>query len=305
MTTKPLSMTFADMANAAIAAYKGRDPSFPSRLQFWVTQLGDTPVRSITTEQIEDCVDILLAKRQQRAYCIRGDNGRIVATTMRETDATISSSTVKRYVAALGTAYRIARDTRIVRGLQSPARGIASLPGGVSRTVDVTVADVQRLVACCRVSRNRKLAALVAMAATTGWRRGTLQALRWRDIDMQAGTADAGRTKNGTPHRAVLLPWVVAELRRMKPGQAADSDLVFGTANCTKAWHTALRLANLPEEWTLHHLRHVAASVLAQSGASVPVIMAALNHKSPSMALRYSHLNVDTLRASMANAWGA
>lgn len=296
-------MQFANMAKASLAAYQGRDPSFAPRLQFWIDQLGETPVRSITTEQIEDAVDVLLARKAQRVVAIR-ENGKIVGTVMRETDEKLSPSTVKRYIAALGSCYRIAREERIVRGLQSPIRGLTKLPGGECRTVNVTVADVRRLVDACRVSRNRKLAALVAMACTTGWRRGTLQALRWRDIDLTTGHADAGRTKNGTPHRAVLLPWVVTELRRMRPGQAAADDLVFGTTDCTKAWRAALRLARLPEEWTLHHCRHIAASVLAQSGASVPVIMACLNHKTPSMALRYSHLNTDALRENLSRAWG-
>jgi integrase len=62
--------------------------------------------------------------------------------------------------------------------------------------------------------------------------------------------------------------------------------------------------ADLPEDWTFHHCRHIAASILAQSGASVVTIMQALNHKTPLMAMRYSHLNVDSLRESIGRAWG-
>jgi len=140
------------------------------------------------------------------------------------------------------------------------------------------------------------------MACTTGWRVGNLQTLKWRDLDLKAGYADAQRTKNGTPHRCVLLPWVVAEVIRIKPKDASPDDLVFGKSQFGKTWKTALRLANLPD-WTFHHCRHIAASILAQSGASVPVIMSALNQKSPSMALRYSHLNTATLRENLTRAW--
>jgi hypothetical protein len=48
----------------------------------------------------------------------------------------------------------------------------------------------------------------------------------------------------------------------------------------------------------------VAASVLAASGASVPVIMATLCQKSPSMALRYSHLSTDAQQQAAQRAWG-
>jgi integrase len=96
---------------------------------------------------------------------------------------------------------------------------------------------------------------------------------------------------------------VIAEIRAIKPTQAHAEGLVFGPTNPNKALKTALMRANLPTEWTFHHCRHIAASVLAQSGASVPIIMACLNHKSPQMALRYSHLNIATLRESLEKAW--
>ena len=158
-------------------------------------------------------------------------------------------------------------------------------------------------MAACRLSRNRKLAAIVAMACTTGWRLGSLQALRWADIDLTAGFADTQRTKNGTPHRAVLLPWVLDELKRIVPAPTQSDELVFGKKDFRKTWQTALAPANLPNDWTFHHCRHIAASVLAQSGASVPAIMGLLNHKSPSMALRYSHLNTQSLRDGLMRAW--
>ena len=66
----------------------------------------------------------------------------------------------------------------------------------------------------------------------------------------------------------------------------------------------AVKLADLPADWTFHHSRHIAASILAQSGASTVTIMQALNHKTPLMAMRYSHLNTDSLRDSLGRAWG-
>jgi integrase len=143
----------------------------------------------------------------------------------------------------------------------------------------------------------------VAVACTTGWRKGSFDALRWGDVDLHVGHIDTARTKNGTPHRAPLLPWVVAELARIRPTDPSPTAPVFGCRNITKAWQTALKRADLPEDWTFHHCRHIAASILAQSGASVPQIMATLNHKSPNMSLRYSHLNVASQRQCLATAW--
>lgn len=96
---------------------------------------------------------------------------------------------------------------------------------------------------------------------------------------------------------------MVTELSRTRPALAKPQDTVFGAANVDRAWHNAVKLADLPAEWTFHHCRHIAASILAQSGASVVTIMQALNHKTPLMAMRYSHLNMDSLRNSLGRAW--
>lgn len=295
------TLSFRDLAQAAIAAYKGRDGSFSSRLQFWIDHFGDKPVTDIAPDDVDDGIRILSERKKVRVQT------RKTGVTRIESDEPISGSTINRYVASLGTCFKDLRRMRLLpRGYVSPMRGVERQPEGEARDIgDVTQADIKRLIACCRVSRNRRLAALVAFSATTGWRQGSVQTLTWGAVDLKQGFADTRRTKNGSPHRCVLQPFVIEELRRIKPDSAADTDLVFGRHNVTKAWQTALQRAGLPEDWTLHHLRHVAASILAQNGASVPVIMQALNHKTPAMALRYSHLDVVTLRQATAAAWGA
>lgn len=295
-------LSFRAIAGAVVAAYSGRDSCFPSRLDFWIGHLGERAVTDIKTDDIEDGID-LLVKRGKTQVLTPWTNGvrRVTRTT---TAQPLAAGTVNRYVAALGTAFKEARRMRLLpRGFASPLRGVTRMEEGAGRTLTVTVADVKRLVAACRVSRNHKLAALVAMACTTGWRKGTLENLTWGEIDLKDCHADTRRTKNGTPHRTPLLPWVADELRHIKPEQAHASDLIFGAHHIERAWKTALKRADLPQEWTFHHCRHIAASILAQSGASTVTIMQALNHKTPMMALRYSHLNVDTLRESVGRAW--
>lgn len=294
-------LAFATLADAVVAAYTGRDAAFANRLGYWIAFFGDRPVTSLTTDDVEDGVDALVKRGQHKVMSW----GRGKPAEVRATGKPLAPSTVNRYLSTLGTAFKDMKRLRLLpRGFVNPMRGVGRMGEGEGRTVTVTVDDVKRLVAACRVSRNRRLAALVAMACTTGWRLGSLQALRWQDVDLKAGLADTLRTKNGTPHRAPLLPWVVEELKRMKPELAQPGDRVFEQRNFKRAWVSALKLADLPQDWTFHHCRHIAASILAQSGASVVTIMQALNHKTPLMAMRYSHLNVDSLRESIGRAWG-
>lgn len=294
-------LAFSALAAAVVAAYTGRDAAFGKRIGFWIDFFGERPVTGITTDDVEDGIDALVKRGKTKV--MRWGRGQVAE--IRPTGTPLAPSSINRYLSSLGTCFKEMKRLRLLpRGFVNPMRGVGRMPDGEGRTVTVTVDDVRRLVAAARVSRNRKLAALVAMACTTGWRLGSLQALKWQDVDLKAGIADTLRTKNGTPHRTPLMPWVCEELKRMKPAQAQAGDLVFGVRNFKRAWVSALKLADLPQDWTFHHCRHIAASILAQSGASVVTIMQALNHKTPLMAMRYSHLNVDSLRESIGRAWG-
>lgn len=293
--------TFKTLAEAIVASYGGLEKSFESRAGFWINFFCDQAIMTITTDDVEDGIDALVTRG--KAKVIRApQKGR--PPIIEYTGQPLSPSSVNRYIATLGTLFKEMKRRRMLpRGFVNPMRGVGRMGEGPGRTVTVTVEDVKRLVAACRVSRNRKLAARVAMACTTGWRLSSLQALRWQDIDLKAGFADTERTKNGTPHRTPLLPWVVDELKRIRPDLAEPGDFVFDKKGFRRAWASALKLADLPAEWTFHHCRHIAASILAQSGASVVTIMQALNHKTPLMAMRYSHLNTDALRESLGRAW--
>lgn len=298
------SRHFRDLAEAVVASYSGRDQGFYPRIRFWIDFFGDKPVEEITTDDVEDGIDALTRRGKQRVVT-RPVKGGVARVSIVDTGERLSDASINRYISALGSCFKALRRLRLLpRGFANPILGVGRLSENVGRTLHVTVDDVRRLVAACRVSRNAKLAALVSMGCTTGWRLSTLQALRWDDIDLAAGLADTSRTKNGTPHRAVLLEWVLAELKRIRPIHPAPGEPVFGSGDFRKAWTTALRRADLPCTWTFHHCRHIAASVLAQSGASVITIMQALNHKSPNMAMRYSHLNTASLRESLGRAWG-
>jgi integrase len=57
--------------------------------------------------------------------------------------------------------------------------------------------------------------------------------------------------------------------------------LIIGPSLIKRTWKNELKQFNLPEGRTIHYCRHIAASILAQGGAAITVIMANLNHKNP------------------------
>jgi integrase len=287
-------MVLKEAAAACIASYTGKDTNFRVRLSFWVERFGEKSITEIVPADIEAGIDLLAVKKKIRYVTRKG---------YIETGEYITGATVNRYVAAMATMYKILKQRRRVpAGFRPPTLGASSMQEGEARTLSVSMQDIKRLIDCAKLSHNRELAAFIALAATTGLRKSNITALKWRDLG--DGYVDVQVTKNGRPIRSVLLPWVEQELRAIRRKGDTDTSNLFKVKNPMKAYRMALADAQLPTDWTIHHLRHVAASVLAQNGASTIEIMSVLNHKTPNMAMRYSHLNTTAQVKVMEAAWG-
>jgi integrase len=155
-------------------------------------------------------------------------------------------------------------------------------------------------------------------------RRSEMLALRWQDIDLDAGRLTiersleqtaAGGVKPKSPktragRRTISLPpRLVAELRThwrdqqeqrlgMGLGKAPEAAPVFATADgqhlspkgVTRAWPRAMAEIGMSGV-TLHSLRHIHASVLIASGMDVLTVSRRLGHASAVVTLKvYGHL---------------
>jgi integrase len=152
---------------------------------------------------------------------------------------------------------------------------------------------------------------LLGLAVATGARRGELLALRWSDLDLDAGTVRIGRSLRRGEHglrfkspktaagtRTVGLgSATVAMLRRLRaeqverrlafgPAYHADADLIVCDADgsplnpdhVSRQFRALANLAGLPAEVHLHTLRHSAASFMAAAGVPASDIAAQLGH---------------------------
>ena len=172
------------------------------------------------------------------------------------------------------------------------------------------------------VSEDR-MEALYVLAITTGMRRGELLALRWRDVNLDAGTAQVRATmqrvgdhltfsepKTTQSRRLVSLTTTgVAALRRHRVTQAAerlrmgaawdDIDLVFpneigrpleGSNLLRRSFFPILRRAGLPRI-RFHDLRHTAATLMLGESVHPKVVAEMLGHSQISTTLDlYSHV---------------
>lgn len=214
-------------------------------------------------------------------------------------------ATTNRYLAALSACC-----THALKHWQwlsdNPVRKVPKLkePSGRTRYLD----DDERkrlLNVCPLISPELQLA--VVLALSTGARRNNIWTLSWKDVDL---TKDKElvifrETKNGTEVRVPLAGIIIGLLIKHRKVRRLDTDLLFPSLkNPQQAYDfrapfaKALKHAQI-ENFRWHDLRHSAASYLAQQGVDLRMIAAILGQKTLQMAMRYSHLNVESMRPAI------
>ena len=177
-------------------------------------------------------------------------------------------------------------------------------------------AEVAALLAYAK-SRNPSFHALLLLAATTGARRGELLALRWIDVDLEAGALSFQRslidgpkgpvlcaTKTRRSHRLEIDGASVETLRAHREHQrrsGVDDDIAFvftADVDRTRPWHPnwvtkefiRLRKRAGLRQFRLHDLRHFMATQMLDAGVPVPIVAARLAHARASTTLNvYAH----------------
>lgn len=308
LAQRPTSLTVGELIDRYMAQYAGRDSTRAQRLAAWSAMVGE-----FTLEQVDS--DLMHAGRAELAtqpplvFLGLDHTGRRIFKAKGRAQAK-SPATLNRYMVGIAAVFTWAIEQRLApRGWVHPCRGIKRLaePDGRVRFLDE--AERERLFAACRASQYPRLYPLALMAMLTGARKGELLGLRWRDLDLDAGVAMLGKTKNGDRRTLVLLPQLVDLLRPL----AGDRDrYVFGSvrsrfqapATIDSAWRDAVARAKV-RNFRFHDLRHCCASYLAQAGTPLNVIAEVLGHRKLDMTRRYAHLTTQTKAAAMRTALGA
>lgn len=202
-------------------------------------------------------------------------------------------------------------DGRLAR---NPAEGVPLPRAKAKPKIFLTHAQVDLLAAECGDHET-----LVYFLSYTGCRWGEAVALRVCDLDLmrrrvhveQAMAEVNGKAVLGTPkdheRREVPMPsFLVEKLVTLVAGRAPEA-LVFPAGDGTsflrsgnfrnRVFDAAAKRAGLGDV-VPHALRHTAASLAVQAGASVVAVQKMLGHSSPSVTLDvYSHLFADDLDA--------
>jgi len=173
----------------------------------------------------------------------------------------------------------------------------------------------------------------ILLALATGMRRGEIVALRWKNVDLEAGIVAVrasvqeasngitmGRTKTNASVRRIRIPESVATLladHRDKQRLLAravstyrDADLVFPRddgamkrPSVVTGQFKRLCVALGIEDGHFHCLRHTFATEMLRAGVPVKVVSEMLGHKTIVITLRtYAHVLEDMQEAAAVQA---
>ena len=295
---------------AALAASDAGIRPAPGKLTVgtWLDEWLDTSVatrcRASTARSYRDVcrryIRPALGKRPLAKLTPEDVSGMLVTLTAR---GNLSPTTV-RYVyvvlrVALGRALKSGQVTRNVATLVDPP---TKAPSAIEPLTGHQVEAFRIAIA------GHRLEALFMTALGTGLRQGELLALRWPEVNLEAGTlavratldplsGELGEPKTDQSRRTVYLPLpVVAVLRRHRATQAAaraqarrwdargfvfasKSGRPLSSQNVTRDLHAVLATAGLPRQ-RFHDLRHAYASLQLEAGADLFEVSRALGHAS-------------------------
>lgn len=237
--------------------------------------------------------------------------------------------TARRAHSHLGAAFGDA--VRAEELARNPAR-LARPPKALPREDrDVTVADVVAVMRAAVDSGDMLMATIIRFALATGARRGEIAAVRWRDIDLEAGTVRI--------HRAVVKVGDVAVVKGTKTGAQAVVALDAGTVEMLRRWHAELRDAHrqlgervapawfvwggmdpvdpdrITGRWRVHcraagvrmrfhDIRHASGSFLLSAGVGPGEVAQRQRHSPKTLLDRYTHGD-DAAERAAADKLGA
>jgi integrase len=234
----------------------------------------------------------------------------------REVRARGVSATTARYaVAVLRIALsRALKDGRVVRNVAK----LVDLPKAERPNLTPLTAEESRRL--LEAAAEHRFGPLFTLAVATGMRQGELLALRWQDVDLDAGMLHVRYTlQEGTRERAEpktersrrtigLATTGVTALREQRRRQLEarlaagrrwrDEDYVFATAvgtpldgrNVTHELQATLVKAGLPRQ-RFHDLRHTHATLRLEAGDDLYSVSRSLGHSSiTTTADTYGHI---------------
>jgi len=269
------TVAFTQLADEYMHAWTGKDHDRVRLVVWWTKQLDNILLSKITSELIEEKLKV------------------------HETKA---PATYNKYLAVSASMLKFALNKKYINS--NPCKEIKSFKIDNEIRRFLSEDEKTRLIKSAK-DIGGKFYLKVAMALTTGMRKGELEKLRWKDIDFDSGIASLSDTKNGEP-RCVTIPATTMPL--VKKHRGVGNMLLFPSSvnpdkafDYKKQWANCLKDANI-QNFRWHDMRHDFASRLARDGRSMLEIKKALGHKKVVSSERYAHIDTQHISGIINNS---
>jgi len=293
--------------------------TFGQYLERWLEEAARPSLRPRTFVNYEQLVRVHIAPVLGRIKLAKLSPADIQTLYNRKLKEGLSPSSVRKIHAVIRRSLQVAYKWELV------PRNVATLTNPPRQEhFEVNPLLPEQARAFLEAAKGDRLEALYTVAMGLGLRRGEVLALRWEDVDMDAGTLRVrhalqnlkgggwtlAEPKSRNSRRTLGLPQFVIQAlgghrrrqleEKMQAGQLRqDHGFIFTTPAGTpldgqnfyhRQFKPLLKKACLPDI-RFHDLRHSCASLLLAQGVSPRVIMETLGHSQISLTMNtYSHV---------------
>jgi integrase len=219
---------------------------------------------------------------------IRGIRRVDVQRYITKRSADVKAETVRKELNILKHLLKLAVEWEIIP--TNPAQGVKGPKAPAGRVRYLQQGELEAVLMACP----DWLRPIALLAVSTGMRRSEILKLRWLDIDLLNKRLMLPQTKNGEGRIVYLNKTAEATFRMLAEGRSVNAtSRIFPGIDPTHVSVTftrACRRVNI-SDFSLHDLRHTAASWLRMAGADIHTVAQLLGHKDLRMAIRYQHLS--------------
>jgi len=279
--------------------------------QYATTQLAARTLAPLTLREYERYLERFVTDDDLGRMAIRAVSPADVETWLTAVRGATGKTMAARVYGFVGSVFQAAVTNDVIGATPFRVKGASQAKRQRAKTSATAVE-----VAAVLPHLPERYRAMVLVAAWGGLRSGELRNLRRRDIDLKNAVVHVREQVQNVPgkgkvvrdlkteaaHRDVDLPaHVVTVLRAQIKKRSQDGDwdrdgLVFPSTVGTpisvsvlwRAWNKARRAIGRPD-LRFHDLRHTAAMLAADTGATVAELMARLGHSTPNAAMDYQH----------------
>lgn len=216
--------------------------------------------------------------------------------------STLAPATNNRVIALCRHIFNTAERWGVIEHSPAKDRKVKLLREDNQRTRLLTDDQLRALFNACDSDENYYVGQYFKFLLLTGARRSEAANAKWEHINLDLPrpiwTVPTSKAGSYTSYLNRLAVSLLRNLQRIPghpfvfPGGFPNFERHWGPiAAPAKAFSRILDRAGIEGPYCIHQLRHQHASIIANSGGNVADIMLSLNHASPAMAARYSHLS--------------